>query len=366
MAGFKGWNYTHGTMVMPVIWLIDAYRAGERGQVRALVEALVDDMAWPAETRTLSYRSERFLPHLLGWDSIRGLTPEAAATLQPPWPDLLISCGVRNEPVCRWIRAQSGGRTRYVHVGRPWADLATFDLVITTPQYRVPPRPNVVNNLLTLHSVSAQRLASARTEWQGAFADLPQPCFAVIAGGNSGPFTFGPKAAARLGRQASRLAREHGGSLLVTTSSRTSAAASAALSAAIDVPHYFYDWRAGDVENPYFGILAWADRLIVTGDSIAMLSEACATGKPVQMFDLGGMRGEAYEPVDFRLGAMLYAALMRWLPRSLSRDITLVHSQLRDSGRAVWLEEEFAAVAVPAETDMQRAVTAVKRLFNQD
>ena len=57
---------------------------------------------------------------------------------------------------------------------------------------------------------------------------------------------------------------------------------------------------------------------------------------------------------------------MRWLPRSLSRDITLVHSQLRDSGRAVWLEEEFAAVAVPAETDMQRAVTAVKRLFNQD
>ena len=64
---------------MPVIWLIDAYRAGERGQVRALVEALVDDMAWPAETRTLSYRSERFLPHLLGWDSIRGLTPEAAA-----------------------------------------------------------------------------------------------------------------------------------------------------------------------------------------------------------------------------------------------------------------------------------------------
>ena len=347
---------------MPVIWLIDAYRAGERGQVRALVDAL----GWPAETRVLSYRSERFLPHLLGRDSIRGLTTESAATLQPPWPDLVISCGVRNEPVCRWIRAQSGGRVRYVHVGRPWADLATFDLVITTPQYRVPPRPNVVNNMLTLHSVSAQRLAAASSEWQGTFADLPQPCFAVIVGGNSGPFTLGPKAAARLGRQASHQAREHGGSLLVTTSSRTSDAASAALQAAIDVPHYFYHWRSGDSANPYFGILAWADRLIVTGDSIAMLSEACATGKPVQMFDLGGMRGEASEPVDFRLGASLYAALMRWFPQSLSRDITLVHRQLRDSGRAVWLEEEFTAVAVPAETDMQRAVTAVKRLFDQD
>ena len=346
---------------MPVIWLIDAYRAGERGQVRALVEAL----GWPYETRVLSYRKERFWPHLLCRDSVQGITDEAARSLQAPWPDLVISCGVRNEPVCRWIRAQSGGHTRYIHVGRPWAALETFDLVITTPQYRVPPRANVVNNMLTLHSVTAQRLATARSTWSDAFEALPRPCFAVIAGGNSGPFTFGPKAAAHLGRQASRLAREHGGSLLVTTSSRTSEAAVAALRGAIDVPGYFYQWRPDDKENPYFGMLAWADRLVVTGDSIAMLSEACATGKPVHMFDLGGMRGAVQSAVDFRLGATLYGWLMRWLPQSLSRDITLVHRQLRESGRAVWLEEQFAAVSVPAESDMQRAVTAVRELLGQ-
>jgi len=346
---------------MPVIWLIDAYRAGERGQVRALVEAL----GWPYETRVLSYRKERFWPHLLCRDSVHGLTDEAARSLQPPWPDLVISCGVRNEPVCRCIRAQSCCHTRYIHVGRPWAALETFDLVITTPQYRVPPRANVVNNMLTLHSVTAQRLATARSAWSDAFEALPRPCFAVIAGGNSGPFTFGPKAAAHLGRQASRLAQKHGGSLLVTTSSRTSEAAVAALREAIDVPVYFYPWRPDDKANPYFGMLAWADRLVVTGDSIAMLSEACATGKPVHMFDLGGMRGTTQGAVDFRLGATLYGWLMRWLPQSLSRDITLVHRQLRESGRAVWLEEQFAAVSVPGESDMQRAVTAVRELLGQ-
>jgi mitochondrial fission protein ELM1 len=350
---------------MPVIWLIDAYRAGERGQVRALANTLSDVLDWPCETRVLSYRKFMFLPHLLALDSCRGLTRESAASLRPPWPDLVISCGVRNEPVCRWIRLQSGGRTRYVHVGRPWAALDSFDLVITTPQYRVPDRDNVVNNLLTLHNVTAQRLSEARAHWAGAFADLPGPLFTVVAGGDSGPFTFGPRAAARLGRQASRLAREHGGSLLVTTSSRTSEEAVAALEEAIDVPNYFYRWRPGDDANPYIGMLAWADRLIVTGDSIAMLSEACATGKPVQMFDLGGMRGESREPVDFRLGALLFASMMRWLPQSLSRDITLVHRSLRESGRAVWLEEEFGAVAVPARDDMQRAVAAVKQLFGE-
>ena len=106
---------------MPVIWLIDAYRAGERGQVRALVDAL----GWPCETKVLQYRSHVFLPHVLGQSTLRGISAESAATLAPPWPDLVISCGVRNEPVCRWIRAQSGGRTRYVHVGRPCAAFDT-------------------------------------------------------------------------------------------------------------------------------------------------------------------------------------------------------------------------------------------------
>lgn len=350
---------------MPVIWLIDAYRAGERGQVKALADALSEALAWPCETRVLRYKSRVFLPHVLGLTTLRGITADCAAQLQPPWPDLVISCGVRNEPVCRWIRAQSGGRSRYVHVGRPWAPLASFDLVVTTPQYRIPAQDNVLQNLLTLHAVSPQRLAQAREQWQATFADLPRPHIAVIAGGNSGPFTLGPKAASRLGRQASALVRERGGSLLVSTSSRTSDAAVQALQAAIDVPNYFYRWQAGDPDNPYFGILASADRLIVTADSIAMLSEACATGKPVQMFDLGGMRGNDEGPRDFRMGAVLYAALMRWFWQPLSRDITLVHSKLHQSGRAVWLEEESGASVVPAESDLQRTVAAVRRLLEQ-
>jgi len=346
---------------MPEIWLIDAYRAGERGQVRALADAL----GWPCETKRLAYRQHVFLPHVLGRNTLRGITAESASVLHPPWPDLVISSGVRNEPVCRWIRDRSGGKTRYVHIGRPWGPLESFDLVITTPQYRVPTRPNVVNNLLTLHGVTPARLAAAAERWAPQFAEQPRPHIAVVVGGNSGPFTFGPKAAQRLARQASAMARQLGGSLLVTTSSRTSPAAAAALQAGLSAPSWVYHWQAEDPANPYLGILALADRLVVTGDSIAMLSEACATGKPVQIFDLGGMRGEDDMPRDFRLGAVLYGMLLRWFWQPLSRDITLVHRQLRAAGRAVWLDEELGAAAIPAVTDMQRAVAAVHRLLGQ-
>jgi len=347
---------------MPVVWLIDAYRSGERGQVRSLVDAL----GWPCEIKVLHYRTLVTLPHVLGQTTLRGITAESAQTLHSPWPDLVISCGVRNEPVCRWIRAQSGGKTRYVHVGRPWARLESFDLVVTTPQYRVPEEPNVVSNMLTLNGLSSERLARAQDEWANAFADLPRPLIAVVAGGDSGPFTFGVKAAGRLALQASSIAREAGGALLVTTSARTRPSAADALEAGIDVPHYFYRWAPDAAHNPYVGMLAWADRLIVTGDSIAMLSEACATGKPVQMFDLGGMRKTHKVDRDFRLGASLYAFILRWLWQPLSRDITLAHEKMRDSGRVNWVDEALPTVTTAENSpEMQQAVTAIRSLLGE-
>ena len=357
---------------MPAIWLIDAYRAGERQQVRALVDALAAVPGRSCETIALEYRQPVVWPHVLGLASLAGVTAASRRRLEPPWPDLVVSCGVRNEPVCRWIRERSGGRTRYVHVGRPWGPLDSFDLVITTPQYRVPPHPKVLHNRLTLHGISRPRLERAAARVRDAVANLPAPRIAVAVGGNSGPYTFGPRAAARLGEQASALARASGGSLLVTTSSRTGPEASRALAESLTAPHRFHDWRAGDDGNPYLGFLALADRLIVTADSIAMLSEACATGKPVQMFDVGGMRGgsdpdpaPAPDPRDFRLTGLLYAAMMRWLWAPLSRDITQVHTALERDGLANWLGDEPLPGAPPELlTDLPAALARAEALLD--
>ena len=42
-------------------------------------------------------------------------------------------------------------------------------------------------------------------------------------------------------------------------------------------------WRR-EGDNPYLGVLALADRLVVTGDSVSMVSEALATPHPVEVF----------------------------------------------------------------------------------
>ncbi len=348
----------------PRVWLVTGYRAGERGQIVALAEAL----GWPYELKQLSYRKSEFLTSLFRGSDLRGIRLDRSSPLIPPWPDLVISAGMRNEPVGRWIRRQAGGKTRLVHIGRPWARPENFDLLVTTPQYRLPLRDNILHNTMTLHRVTAAKLAGAAERCRARYAHLPEPRVGVILGGNSGPYTLGRRSAAHIARRASELAHEQGGSLLVTSSARTARRALAEFERQVSVPCDLYRWRPDDPDNPYYGILGLASSLVVTADSISMLSEACGTGKPVYMAELGGygypMRENSDAPVDFRLAALIYSWMMRFGHPRLSRDLRLVHRALIDAGRAVWLGEQFNApppVSPPA--DLERAVHRVHALF---
>jgi len=56
--------------------------------------------------------------------------------------------------------------------------------------------------------------------------------------------------------------------------------------AALD-PERAWTWD-GSGENPYLGLLACADLIVVTGDSVSMVSEAVATSAPVLIAELPG------------------------------------------------------------------------------
>jgi uncharacterized protein len=72
----------------------------------------------------------------------------------------------------------------------------------------------------------------------------------------------------------------------VTPSRRTEPAVTRVLNEAL-APLGGYVWDGGG-ENPYFGMLALADAIVVTMDSISMISEAVATEAPVLLASLPG------------------------------------------------------------------------------
>ena len=334
----------------PQVWAILCYREGDNAQILAVAEAL----GWPFAVKRLAYRSFGYAVDVWRGTTLLGIDRGKSDPLGPPWPDLIISASMRNEPVCRWIRRRAGGRTRYVHMGRTWGQLETFDLVVTSPEFRLRQLPNVQQNALTLTRVTAGKLAEAEGLWTPRLVHLPKPHIAVLVGGYGGPYALDPEKAARLGREASAMAAEAGGSLLVTTSARTRPASAEALRAAISAPCHFFQWKANAEHNPFYGYLALADQFIVTCDSASMLAEACATRRPVFMFDLGPDARWGVTPgtgpqrwrrlglADFdRLKAFVYRQMLKVPPRRMTRDIRLVHRFLMDTGRAVWLGEPF-------------------------
>lgn len=363
----------------PVTWLMMGHKAGDNSQILALAEAL----GWPFEIRRMTYRSTEILTNLFAGPSLKGLVREKSDRLEPPWPELVISAGRRNEPLVRWIQREAGGpdKVKLVHVGRPWALHECFDLIVTTPQYRLPRKPNILQNEAPLHRVTAGRLEEAARRFEPLFAHLPRPLISVIMGGNAGPYVLDRENGALLGYHASRLAEALGGSLLVTTSARTPARAVDAFEGEVRVPAYIYRWQRDDPENPYFGILALADRHIVTADSMSMMVEACVTRKPVLLFDFS--RGpDSHRPPppagralagsslrerleDWKLQPHTFRFGLRYAPTRLTRDVTLIHKKQVELGRCAWLGAEWPADRSPPPPlqDVERAAAAVRALF---
>jgi len=161
--------------------------------------------------------------------------------------------------------------------------------------------PNILRITGAPHRLTPARIASAADAWRGRFAALPRPLVALIVGGATHAKPFPVDLAATLGRDVSRMASDTGGAVLVATSRRTGVGAERALIGAIDVPYHSFLWSAGG-DNPYFGYLALADAIVVTGDSVSMCSEACATPATVYIYAPEGMVG----PKHARLHRHLY------------------------------------------------------------
>lgn len=365
-----GSNSVQAVRPAPLVWALTGQRAGDRAQVLALAEAL----GWPFEEKRLFYNRLSTIPNLLLGSSRLSLDRAVSDSLAPPWPDLVIASGRLSAPIARWIRRQAGGRTRLVHIGRPWAPLEHFDLVVSTPQYHLPPRENLLQNTLSLNRIDPERLAEAAAVWVPRLAHLPRPIVGVIVGGDARPYVLDPETAGGLGRAASRLAEERGASLVVTTSRRTRPEAVAALFEAVTVPSYRHSWSE-DAENPYLAFLALADSLIVTGDSASMLSEACATGKAVWFFALPERLDPRIQVARrFRalakggngtrhtLAARLYDRLVDLGLITSTRDMAAFHEALIIGGFASRLGEPSPQSQAPVAEELARTVARVRAL----
>ncbi|TLG72794.1 mitochondrial fission ELM1 family protein [Methylocystis sp. B8] len=277
----EGW----GGSVPPLttIRVLSDGRAGHEAQTLGIAEALglTPDIRHVA-SRVLYAALAPFAP----------ADPLDAFAYGPPYPDIAIAAGRRTIPALKRLKRESGERTFTVYVNKPANGHGVADLIVA-PRHDGIRGENVLSPLTPANRMTPERLAAARAAPDLRLAALPCPRVALLVGGDSRHGAYGAKEIAELAQIAASLLAA-GRSVMATASRRTPAALRDALALALAAPGGFLWDSAG--ENPYVSMLANAEAIIVTGDSVNMVGEAVATAAPVYVVPPPGRRNkiEAY------------------------------------------------------------------------
>mgnify|MGYP001262649323 CR=1 FL=1 len=268
------------------IWTVTDDKIGMLNQALGLAEAIgsIVDNAEITKKRVCPNAPWRWIPPVLWAPGITGIG-NRSDLFEPPWPDIIISCGRHAIRPTLAVKRKSGGKTYIIHVQHPHIPISRYDL-IAAPYHDRLKGANVVQVQGAMHRITPDLLRSATAAFEGVFDKLPSPRVAVMIGGTNRVFRMTPETTQELGRNLLRIIETAGASLMVTTSRRTGERNETILKKLLTPKNIFF-WDNQGL-NPYFAYLALADAIVVTGDSVNMISEAASTGKPIYITPLEG------------------------------------------------------------------------------
>ncbi len=289
-------------------WVVSEGHAGMENQGIGIAEAL--DLPFETKHVRLRFPWQLLAPHVPG--DVLAKLDATSSSVAPPWPKVLIGIGRQSIPVSLAVKRLSGGRTFTVQTQAPRYRLDAFDLVVP-PLHDGIEGPNVFPVVGAPHRINDKALALAREKFAGEFGKLAAPRVAVLIGGNSRAHRLGENRARIIGASLLALAKS-GASLMVTLSRRTPHESAAIIRKSLEATSAWV-WDATGI-NPYPGLLAFADAILVTEDSVAMMTEAAATGAPVHLMALDGgkpkfdsFRGEL---IRRGIARMFTGEIQRW------------------------------------------------------
>lgn len=307
-------------------WVIHDSAAGNRRQAVALAEA----MGWAFKEKTIA-------PGLLAKLTAPRLPPFTkqpfgsafSSAMQNP-PAYVIGCG-RQAALATRLMKKAGSFS--IQILNPRIASEHWDVVIAPTHDRLEGN-NVIGCIGSLHDVNAASLSDWRSK-ASMLNDSGGPRTAVLVGGPSRMALFNEGLIEVMFGQLEYELAMHGGSLAICGSRRTPKAVAEKIRwrfSDSDFPVWFDD---SDGENPYRSLLANADRIVLTPDSVNMISESCATELPVFIAQPERARG--------RLRIFL--------------------DQLLASGRVKALEKELIPFPVTALNTMPDVITQLKRFL---
>ncbi|MBN2675961.1 MAG: mitochondrial fission ELM1 family protein [Alphaproteobacteria bacterium] len=254
-------------------WLLTDNRTGTANQIRALATYLKD---WHIIEHKLHYNWKIKMPNI--FHTILGVPSQK--DFDGEKPDLILSSGRRTVSTALYLKEQFP-KALLVQQLNPNRSLRKFDMILY-PEHDKPKDKRITRYFGSFHRFTPEYLKQEKKAWEKIFKNMKSPCIVALVGGKTKKRNFTVDDAKQLATTLRQTKEKLKGSLLITTSRRTGQRQTEILRTE-GQPDYFYDVNTTG-KNPYSGLLATADLLVVTGESMSMLAEATGAQKPLYVY----------------------------------------------------------------------------------
>lgn len=276
-----------------IVWVLTDDKVGSNNQSIAVAE----NLSMYYKIKKIVYNSFIKLPNFIRKDTLIGINKSLSDDIMEDLPDIVISSGRRLSSVALNIKKRSGGKTFIINIMNPDMSFDKFDLVLLPKHDKISRKllksGNIIETNGSINRINSIKIKEESNKWKEFFNDYNRPLISLAIGGDTKNYKIDPEHFGKTIDNLSKIVNRIGGTLLITTSRRTSNDCLIKIREKVDCDYYLYDWRLENTENneqksnlgnPYYAFLGLSDFLIVTGDSMSMISECCSTGKPVYVY----------------------------------------------------------------------------------
>jgi|TARA_Y100000389_G_scaffold204961_1_gene261283 uncharacterized protein len=270
------------------ILILFDHRPGNNNQSIALAE----EIGLKYKIANIEYNHLAKLPNILLKKSLNIITKNSKDNLYHILdnfnPDIVISCGRRLAIIAVTIKKILKIKPIMIQIMNPMMNFKNFDHIILPYHDKLPKYKKFNNNIIyingALNKINNKNLNIAVSKFKNDFNNIKKNKLALIIGGKTRDFDIDNSTIKKLVNFINEIANNNNYYIFILNSRRTSPQISKFIKNNISCDYKFFDYNHVKENNPYLAILAYSDFLIVSPDSISMISECCSTNKPTYVF----------------------------------------------------------------------------------
>ena len=210
------------------------------------------------------------------------LNLEKKKNIKPPYPKIIISCGKSTAYYSKIIKKKAKNKIFSIFIQKPPININNFDIVIS-PKHDNCRGSNIIETEGAITKINQEYVKKINKKKPPKI--LKEKFITVLIGGNSRHHKITKNILDKFIKKLKSIERQIKIKILILVSRRTNKKDLLYLKSNLSNKNFLFILPSSKKVS-YINAISFTKAIIVTSDSVSMVSEACSTGKPTYIIDI--------------------------------------------------------------------------------